>query len=75
MLTKLIQIQRRDGLTDAAMAARLGMSRSMWTLVRGERYALSADAAITAAGVWPELMSELFDMAQDRGKASREAVA
>ena len=64
MLDKLIQIQRREGLTDAAMAERLGISRSMWTLIRGGHYRLSGDASIAAAGVWPELTPALLEMAR-----------
>lgn len=74
MLARLVTIQRRENLTDAQMAARLGISRSMWTLIRGDRYRLSGDVAITAAGVWPELMGDLLERARVAGERVREGV-
>lgn len=64
MLHKLIAIQKREALSDGPMAARLGISRSAWNLIRRGKMDLSAEVAITAAGVWPELSLDLLARAE-----------
>lgn len=59
MLTKLREIQQRDSLTDAAMAAKLGIARSTWTEIKNGRLSLSPRAQMAAAGAFPELVGDL----------------
>lgn len=59
MVTKLREIQRRESLTDAAMATRLGLARSTWTEIKNGRLPLSARAQMLAAGAFPELVGDL----------------
>jgi hypothetical protein len=63
MLDKLIAIQHREELHDGAMAARLGISRSAWNLIRRQKLALGHGVAVRAAGAWPELSRDLLDRA------------
>lgn len=63
MREKLIAIQRREGLTDAQMAALLGCSRPTWNLVKNGRKPLHESTAIRAAGAFPELTRDLLDLA------------
>lgn len=65
MLTLLVAIQSRESLTDAAMAARLGVSRPTWNLIRNGHRRLTHQTAIKAAGAFPELTRALIDMAAD----------
>lgn len=60
MLTKLVAIQRRESLTDSQMAARLGISRPTWNLVRNGHRPLRDEWAMRAAGEWPELTADLL---------------
>lgn len=60
MLSKLIQIQSRERLTDAAMAARLKVGRSTWTEVRNGRLPLSHRVQMAAASAFPELLGDLL---------------
>jgi transcriptional regulator with XRE-family HTH domain len=64
MLDKLKAIQERDHLTDGDMARRLGISRSLWNLIRNGKMELSDAVAMTAAGVWPELSRDLLKRAE-----------
>lgn len=59
MLAKLREIQQHANLTDAAMAARLGMARSTWTEIKNGRLSLSPRAQLAAAGAFPELVGDL----------------
>lgn len=63
MLNELRAIQTRDGLTDAQMGSRLGVSRSRWNAIRNGKQSLSDNLAMVAAGVWPELTRTLIDRA------------
>jgi plasmid maintenance system antidote protein VapI len=63
VLTTLVALQEREHLTDAAMAARLGCSRTYWNLIRNGHRALPHEMAVRAAGTWPELTRHLLDMA------------
>ncbi len=74
MLEKLIAIQQREELTDAQFAAKLGISRPLWNMIRRGVMGLSASAAITAVGVWPELTADLLSMADSQAKAARAAL-
>lgn len=60
VLSKLILIQTREGLTDARMAARLRIARSTWTEVRNGRLALSHKTQMAAATAFPELLADLL---------------
>ncbi|HEX5466228.1 MAG TPA: hypothetical protein VFW92_06090 [Candidatus Limnocylindrales bacterium] len=60
LLSKLQAIQRRETLTDAAMAARLGIARSTWTEVRNGRLPLSSKVQMAAARAFPELLGDLL---------------
>lgn len=60
MLSKLIQIQTREGLTDAAMATRLKVARSTWTDVRNGRLPLSHKVQMAAAAAFPEVLADLL---------------
>lgn len=60
MLSKLISIQSREHLTDAAMANRLKIARSTWTEVRNGRLPLSHKVQMAAAAAFPELLGELL---------------
>jgi plasmid maintenance system antidote protein VapI len=64
MLLKLVAIQRREGLTDGQMAARLGVSRPWWNRVKNGRLPFTDEVAVRAVGVWPELTRDLLDRAQ-----------
>lgn len=63
MLERLAAIQRRDSLTDLAMAERLGLSRSHWNLVKNGHRSFTHEMAVRAAGQWPELTRDLLEMA------------
>lgn len=63
MLTKLVDIQKRDKLTDAQMGDRLGVGRSRWNAIRNGKQPFSDNLALAAAGVWPELTRELIERA------------
>lgn len=65
VLTKLIAIQSRERLNDAAMARRIGLSRPHWNLVRHGRRPLTHAVALRAAGAFPELTRDLIDLAAD----------
>ena len=59
MLTKLKLIQEREGLTDGAMAKRIGIARSTWTEIRNGRLALSERHQMAAVRAFPELLTDL----------------
>ena len=59
MRTKLLQIQAREGWTDAEMADRIGIARSTWTGIKNDRLALSGRVQLMAARALPELLGEL----------------
>lgn len=63
MLNNLAAIQRREGLNDRDMAARLGISRPTWNRVRNGRLPLTDEVAMRAAGLWPELTRDLLERA------------
>lgn len=60
---KLLDIQVREGLTDAQMATRLGIVRSYWHGIRSGKLTLSAKVAMRAVGQWPELTPDLINAA------------
>lgn len=60
MLSKLIEIQEREGWPDAEMAARLGVARSTWTEVRNGRLPLSHKVQMAAAAAFAELRGDLL---------------
>ena len=64
MLESLKRIQHDEKLSDGQMAAKLGVSRSSWSLYRRGLTALPDRVALTAAGVWPALTRELLHRAQ-----------
>jgi hypothetical protein len=78
MLSKLMEIQRREGLTDGQMATRLGISRPTWNLVRHGKRPFRDDWAVRAVGQWPELTRDLLDLAAGgaivSGNADEDAV-
>lgn len=63
MLQKLAAIQRREGLSDGQMAARLGTSRPTWNRIRNGKLPLTEKVAMRATGLWPELTRDLIDRA------------
>jgi DNA-binding XRE family transcriptional regulator len=63
MREKLIAIQRREGLTDAQMATRIGCARPTWNLIKNGRKPLHDTIAMRAAGAFPELTRDLLDLA------------
>jgi hypothetical protein len=63
MLIKLLEIQRREDLTDGQMAARLGISRPTWNLVKNGKRPFRDDWAVRAVGQWPELTRDLLELA------------
>lgn len=63
MLAKLLEIQKREGLTDGQMAMRLGISRPTWNLVKNGRRPLRDDWSVRAVGQWPELTRDLLELA------------
>lgn len=65
MLTNLTAIQSRESLTDGQMAARLGLSRPQWNLIRNGRRPLTNAVAMRAAGAFPELTRDLLDLVAD----------
>jgi transcriptional regulator with XRE-family HTH domain len=74
MLSKLTSIQEEQGLTDAAMAARLGIARSTWTDVRNGKLAMSARVQMRAAHVFPELLGDLLmQVSKSPAKSPSEA--
>ncbi len=60
MLSKLTAIQCDRGLTDAEMAALLGIGRSTWTEVRNGRLPMSSRVQMRAAKAFPELLGDLL---------------
>lgn len=64
MLEALTELQTRQGLSDAQMAASLGCSRPYWNLIRNGRRALPHRLAVNAVGVWPELTRHLLNLAE-----------
>lgn len=64
MLAKLKAIQERDNLNDEDMAAKLGISRSAWSLIRRDKMPLSDAVAVRAVGAYPELTRDLLDRAE-----------
>jgi plasmid maintenance system antidote protein VapI len=75
VLTHLTAIQSRERLTDAAMAARLGISRPQWNLIRNGRRVLTHQVAVRAAGAFPELTRSLLEMAADSVRTPAEAAS
>lgn len=67
MLTKLREIQIRLSLTDAAMAARLGIARSTWTEIKNGRLTISPKVQMAAARAFPELLGDLLGSVSDTG--------
>ena len=59
MRERLLQIQRREGLTDAQVAERLGIARSTWTEVRNDRLPMSDRVQLAAVRAFPELLGTL----------------
>lgn len=59
MLSQLTAIQTREGLTDAKMAARIGVARSTWTDVRNGKLAMSERFQFLAVKAFPELLGSL----------------
>jgi transcriptional regulator with XRE-family HTH domain len=64
MLQALMDLQKRQGLSDRAMAEGLGCSRPYWNLIRNGKRDLPHRLAVTAAGTWPELTRHLLDLAE-----------
>lgn len=58
---RLTAIQRREHLTDRAMAERLGISRSAWNMIRNGKMALTSRVQMRAAGAFPELLPDLLN--------------
>lgn len=73
MRDRLIQIQRRERLTDKEMAARLEVARSTWTDVKNGRLAVSDATTMAAARAFPELIPAL--VVSLSGSANEEALA
>lgn len=65
MLQALIDLQKRQGLSDSAMAAGLQCSRPYWNLIRNGKRDLPHRLAVNAAGTWPELTRHLLDLAEE----------
>ena len=61
----MVNLKRRESLSDRQMAERLGCSRSYWTLIRLGQRDFPTAMAVRAAGIWPELTRHLLDMAHD----------
>lgn len=55
VLELLIQRQETDGLLDKEMAAKMGISRSLWTFIRNGKRNLTYAHKRKAASVWPDL--------------------
>lgn len=74
VLSKLTAIQSDLGLTDAAMAKRLGVARSTWTEIRNGRLAISARVQMRAAHEFPELLGDLLmQVSNSAAKTGSEA--
>lgn len=58
-----MDIQRREGLTDGELAARLGISRWLWNRIKNGHKPVTSEVAVRAAGAFPELTRELLDRA------------
>jgi len=56
---RLIEIQRREELTDSEMACRLDVSREWWNQVKNGKEELTSNVKLAAVKAWPELLSEL----------------
>jgi transcriptional regulator with XRE-family HTH domain len=56
---RLTGIQRRDKLTDREMAARLGISRSAWNMIRRGKLPLTDRVQVRAARAFPELLPDM----------------
>lgn len=63
VLQNLIAIQNREGLSDSAMARRIGLSRPHWNLIRNGKRSMTHAVAVRAAGAFPELTRDLIDIA------------
>jgi transcriptional regulator with XRE-family HTH domain len=73
MLSKLREIQKRESLTDSAMADRLGIGRSTWTELRNGRLPLSERVQMRAVRAWPELLAELLGTVSTGAQTPSEA--
>jgi hypothetical protein len=58
MLARLIEQQRKLGMTDRAFAGLLGIPRSTWTLTRLGKIKLSRRLVAAAGRTFPELMPD-----------------
>ncbi len=59
MRHKLIEIQKREQLTDTDFAAKLGVTREWWNKVKNGNEPLTANVQLAAIRTWPELLTEL----------------
>ena len=59
MIHRLIEIQRRQELTDSEMACKLDVSREWWNQVKNGKEELTSNVKLAAVKAWPELLSEL----------------
>jgi len=60
IISKLVQIQARDKLSDKKMAKRLGCSRALWQLTRTEKTPVNAKIIKGIARNFPELHTALL---------------
>lgn len=60
LLTKIKEIQSREGLTDAEMAKRLGCSRQLYQGVRSEKVPLGSKILKGISSAFPELQADIL---------------
>jgi hypothetical protein len=73
LVATLVAIQRASGWTDVEMGRRLGISGSMWTLIRQGRRRLGGKALSGVLGAFPPLKDAVARYL-DRGPAAMPSV-
>jgi transcriptional regulator with XRE-family HTH domain len=75
MLSKLKDIQIRNGWRDHDMAERLGIARSTWTDLKNGQLVLSERVQMAAVRAFPELLVDLLTSVSNAEQDATRVVA